>query len=104
MVCSSVLLLIHGPIVMFVLGGVTGLVLANSETDLVMPGVVNAAVTCSVMHQAHTGHTHSSTGSHSIAAAHYTARSTYGATHLVVVAAPTICRRHGATIYTAPAQ
>ena len=37
MVCSSVLLLIHGPIVMFVLGGVTGLVLANSETDLVMP-------------------------------------------------------------------
>ena len=39
MVCSSVLLLIHGPIVMFVLGGVTGLVLANSETDLVMPAV-----------------------------------------------------------------
>ena len=32
----TMLLLIHGPIVMFVLGGVTGLVLANSETDLVM--------------------------------------------------------------------
>lgn len=36
MVCSSVLLLIYGFIIMFVLGGVTGLVLANSEIDLVM--------------------------------------------------------------------
>jgi len=36
MVCTTVLLLIYGFIVMFVLGGVTGLVLANSEIDLVM--------------------------------------------------------------------
>lgn len=36
MVCTSVLLLIYGFIIMFVLGGVTGLVLANSEIDLVM--------------------------------------------------------------------
>ena len=53
MVCSSVLLLIHGPIVMFVLGGVTGLVLANSETDLVMPGTVRlASVYCICVMQA----------------------------------------------------
>ena len=44
MVCSSVLLLIHGPIVMFVLGGVTGLVLANSETDLVIPAASHTMV------------------------------------------------------------
>jgi len=36
LVCNSVLLLIYGFIIMFVLGGVTGLVLANSEIDLVM--------------------------------------------------------------------
>jgi len=36
MFCSSVLMLIYGFVVMFVLGGVTGLVLANSEIDLIM--------------------------------------------------------------------
>ena len=68
MVCSSVLLLIHGPIVMFVLGGVTGLVLANSETDLVMPGTVNASCHMVTVTSAQQAVSYSSTHVHYIVA------------------------------------